>query len=479
VGKFDTPGEDCLSDVLVRLNEAGAIAAISSARLAYANSNETFARIFYSYLFDSTLAYSIGAAYGSAMAKATSERTSVKSYALLGDPSILFVNRSHAVALSIRDEKKLPLDTLQALQRITVQGTVNPRGAGLPAGAAFGTANAPAYVQIGIYNPPDTSIRKDGGSWDVSYSLPGAPIFVGTTPVTGGAFELSLVLPRRLSFGKPGAKLAAFAWQGSRAATGYQQDIVFSGEAPYTSSDSAGPRISVRPVYFDEARNAPATVTDRIVTALPIQIEIELFDESGIDVIGVAPDEGLTIEIPGARTKSNINHQFQFAQGDFRSGVAVVNFQENDIKPGSYSMIVGAQDLLGYISCRTIAFEVVADAPLRLGQVFNYPNPMIVGNSTRFYFYTSTATDQWSLEGDRVQATIKIYSLSGKLLRVLGSESGGARNGIAWDGRDQHGRLLGPNIYLYRVTARLIDNLREKHAESSIRKLVIRPPKRG
>ena len=40
VGKFDIPGVECLSEAFVKAKNAGAVAAVSSTRLAYANSNE-------------------------------------------------------------------------------------------------------------------------------------------------------------------------------------------------------------------------------------------------------------------------------------------------------------------------------------------------------------------------------------------------------------------------------------------------------
>jgi hypothetical protein len=66
---------------------------------------------------------------------------------------------------------------------------------------------------------------------------------------------------------------------------------------------------------------------------------------------------------------------------------------------------------------------------------------------------------------------IKIYSLSGRLLRVIKN----AGNGEIWDGRDQTGYQLPPNIYLYQVTAWYPQQ--DKQVQSKIEKIVMHPPK--
>jgi hypothetical protein len=90
-----------------------------------------------------------------------------------------------------------------------------------------------------------------------------------------------------------------------------------------------------------------------------------------------------------------------------------------------------------------------------------------MGQTTRFYFYPSNTT----YEELPVSIYIKVYSLSGRLLRVFTS----AHNGLIWDGRDQVGNLLSPNVYLYQISA--YNNTYQKNVKSKIKKLVIQPPR--
>jgi len=475
VGEFDRPGHQSLSDRLLSLSHAGAIAAIAATRTAYASSNTTLATKFYQFLFDPHAGRSLGAAYREAMANYSAN----KQYAFLGDPSMRFVNPRFGISLEIIDANGRNADTLKALQTVTIRGRVGELdSAGIPAGtaSAFGSLS-PAWVQIGFYNPYDTAQRKDGSSHSiVPYLMPGAPVFVGRTQVHSGAFEQTVFIPRNVAFEKPGVRLTAFAWQDAVDAVGYDGDVVFKGTDIVATTDTMGPAIAIRPVYYDSRRNARAAFTDRVSLSLPAEVEICLSDPSGIDVVGTAPNEGLTIEIPGVLPRQNINHKFHFNEGDFRSGVAVVNFESGAMRPGDYALDVSAQDLLGKTAVRAFSLRVMAEDAFSLDHVFNYPNPMPVGGATRFYFYASTPS-LLGTANDGITATVRIYALSGKLLRVLRSQNGALQNGVLWDGTDELGNVLGPNIYLYQVIAdnTLQQQQQPERVKSAIRKLVIKP----
>jgi hypothetical protein len=179
------------------------------------------------------------------------------------------------------------------------------------------------------------------------------------------------------------------------------------------------------------------------------------------------------MEIPGIISRRNINYKFQFAEGDFRKGSALLSFEENDLKVGSYPLKVTAQDLPGNVSQAAFTLEITDRMAFTLNHVFNTPNPMRMGGTTRFFFYPSTTTTQNVVPPLDYIIVIKIYSLGGKLLKVIKKAS----NGQTWDGRDQTGYVLPPNIYLYQVTADYPSQDEGKLIKSKIQKLVIHPPK--
>jgi hypothetical protein len=88
---------------------------------------------------------------------------------------------------------------------------------------------------------------------------------------------------------------------------------------------------------------------------------------------------------------------------------------------------------------------------------------MKMGKKTAFYFDLTKVSN--------VRSTIKLYSMSGRLLRVFY----GAHSGEVFDGKDQTGNLLSPKVYLYQLTAEDLDE--QKTVKSPIQKLAVYPPR--
>jgi hypothetical protein len=464
VGKFDKPGQVCLSGALVTASASGAAAAISSTRVAYATTNENLAVSFYNQLFKQPSTNSIGAALYLARMNINEP-----NYAILGDPSLQFVNPSRSITLDIYDDSTgMRIDTLKAFQSVKVKGKVLQNGI---VDNGFGSTGNKAIVNISLFNPNDSASRKDGVNREVRYLLPGKPVFVGKLAVQNGVFEQNILIPRSVAFNKKGVKLAGMAWiEGSSisAVGANDSSLIFNGYVQLNSNDTLGPQISIRPVYDDNLMNVSNVVLkDGIVSSLPTKFEIELYDPSGIDVANSGPDEGLTMEIPGGLAKSNINHKFAFKEGDFKQGKAVLDLQKNSLKEGTYDLNVSASDLIGNVSKQKFSLVITPGNDLQLDQVFNFPNPFRMNELTKFYFFHSNT----SSENANASVTIKIYSLSGRLLRVFTN----ARNGVVWDGRDQAGTLLSPNVYLYQVTAK--SSVLQKTVKSKVKKIVIHPPR--
>jgi hypothetical protein len=475
VGKFDQPGQKrSLAEYLVLASKSAAIATISAMREAYASDNEKLARNFFSSVFDTTdtAARTLGEAL--ALAKSQSRDDNQKVYSFLGDPSIQVLRPARKISLSITDNQGKPIDSLKALMQVTVKGTIMQSN-GTP-DAQFGTAASPANVLVSMFNPAFIAMRKDNGPLpNVTYKMPGTPIFAGQTQVINGTFEQRILVPKNVTFDKNGANLTAYVWDGPVSALGNKKDFLFHGFSTSSVVDTTGPTISVRPVYKSASAGADASTgmgasfTDRITAPLPLTIEIALFDSNGIDIVSTGPDEGLTFEVPGVVARKNINYKFQFSQGDYRRGSAGWSFNEGSMTPGTYAIQVTSQDLLGNASRKSIAIEITAPLELALYHVFNYPNPMRMGDSCRFYFDLSKTVNQ-SVD-DRVKVSIRLFTLSGRLVRVFND----VKRGEVFNGKDNFNNRLSPGVYLYQMIAE--DKLQQKVVKSKIEKLAINPPR--
>ncbi|MDE2997542.1 MAG: C25 family cysteine peptidase [Gemmatimonadota bacterium] len=108
---------------------------------------------------------------------------------------------------------------------------------------------------------------------------------------------------------------------------------------------------------------------------------------------------------------------------------------------GRYTLSVSGTDQLGNGPAeKSMAFQVSSD--LAIKRVLNVPNP------------TAEATEFTYILSRPAEVEIRIFTISGRLIRILEGAPGRAGyNQIRWDGRDAGGHLLANGVYLYTVTA--------------------------
>jgi hypothetical protein len=111
----------------------------------------------------------------------------------------------------------------------------------------------------------------------------------------------------------------------------------------------------------------------------------------------------------------------------------------------------------------TLTFKktVNVNQNLQLLDVFNYPNPF--SHKTNFTFVLSTVPEE---------LTIRIYAVSGRLLKVIRRSADdltvGFNKSIEWDGRDEDGDLVANGVYLYKVILK-----KDGKSETNTNKLAI------
>ncbi len=475
VGLFDKPDHESLTGALVNLADAGAGVGIASARDAYASSNEDLSLLFYSALFDTSGNYSAGAAYSHAVEKKISS-LNTETYIYFGDPSLSFTSYSYSADLEFTnaDGNRITLDTVRALQRFSVRGRIRPRNTSTE---SFDGSQSPSYIQVRISNPPRTAGRKDGGTnQSIRYTLPGQAVFSAQTEIHNDSFSIPVSIPKNVVYDVAGAKLTAFAWDAQREtyAAGFREDILFHGTATSQVNDTAGPTITLRPLYYNTNRNMDGALEDNITASLPFQLEVTVSDPNGIDLSGTGPGEGVQIEIPGLLGRQNINGKLQLSNDDYNTAEGVIGFDKNQTEPGTYALNAHASDLLGNATHKRSTLEIVPNDTLRITRVLNYPNPMRLDATTRFFIYTSSPSTQWA-ETYNYSYSISVYTLTGK--RVWHATRD--RVPIVWDGKDRFGNKLAPDVYLYKVkvTDKTTSQIEPRTKESTLHKLVIVPPK--
>ncbi len=107
----------------------------------------------------------------------------------------------------------------------------------------------------------------------------------------------------------------------------------------------------------------------------------------------------------------------------------------------------------------TVSYDVIVSGELVLKDLNNFPNPM--RNETNFVFEIGGGDISGNFK-------IKIYTVSGRLIKILDNPVNIGLNQISWDGKDDDGELVANGTYLYKLTSE-----GESKLETKTQKLVI------
>ena len=168
-------------------------------------------------------------------------------------------------------------------------------------------------------------------------------------------------------------------------------------------------------------------------------IQATLTDDNGIDYI----TRPVHLEI------SRDNQQFTpISETEYRlsnvsgSNQVSLNYQSPELEPGTYQVRLNASDLDGNASEEEIEFRV--HKILQLLQAMNYPNPF--GDETVITCELTGAADEM---------TVKIYSLSGRLVREFTEPARAGFTMIPWDGQDRDGDEVANGVYYCKIRVKM------------------------
>ncbi len=164
-------------------------------------------------------------------------------------------------------------------------------------------------------------------------------------------------------------------------------------------------------------------------------IQATLTDDNGIDYI----TRPVHLEI------SRDNQQFTpISEAEYRlsnvsgSNQVSLNYQSPHIEPGTYRIRLSASDLEGNSSDEEIEFRI--HKILQLLRAMNYPNP-----------FNRETEITCELTGAADEMIVKIYSLSGRLIREFTEPARAGFTMIPWDGRDRDGDEVANGVYYCKI----------------------------
>jgi len=465
---FDEPNEVSAGEQLILKADGGAIVLMTTVRVVFAGSNELLNDKFLVSMFDPTSTNrTIGdiARIGKNTSIATALNT--RKFVLMGNPALKLNFASQSIQTTNIQTENTSIDTLKALQQITVSGQITDASGNLL--NDFNGTIAPV-----IFDKQQT-LTTLGNDLSSSWSQPGDPcngtgdeyscpenfdvqksiIFKGNATVTNGQFNFSFVVPKDIdyTFGNGRLSYHAVATDG-RLAAGFDNQVIIGGITNQLSNDNEGPLIDL---YL----NDESFVYGGLTNNTPLLI-VNLNDDNGINTVGRGIGHDLTALLNENTAQPIVlNDYYESELDNFTQGQVLYPLEQ--LENGRHSISIKAWDVLNNSSDKYTEFVVADSEDLALSHVLNYPNPFTT--KTNFWFEHNRA-------GDQLNVTVRVFTVSGKLVKSLQTVIPAANTRVTdleWNGLDDFGNKIGKGVYVYQLT--VIDSNGNKADE--IEKLVV------
>ena len=450
VARFDHSDAPPLGSTIVTTAGKGAMASISGTRPTFPANNSMIGKEFFGQLYDlaaqkRTIGETLTKARNATIASrrdgigSNAKVTNQDAYVLMGDPSMVFAPTGLQMSFT-----GLP-DTLKALSQITAKATYSSSN---PAQAVLRFLNAPVQERL-------TNNETSCPSCTATVTQTRKQILSNTATGNGGNLAFDAFVPAKLNFGDVVSYSAFGIDTKTGLMGGYSRDsILMSGTDPNANlKDDQGPQVSFRPCDSAYSAGEPFVGTAKI--PLPFCLQVQMFDSAGISSSS-SPDEGVIVNIPGILDtwRPELQTGSSFRQMSFQ-----VHFDSSSYKTGAtYALGILAHDQMGNYTRAQLNLEVQDPGTTGLYDVFNRPNPVKTGSSTTFYFKVSTSPDANSTVPASIQASIRIHTLSGKLIKVLRTDltqTGNILPRAVWDLHDDFGNAVANGLYPYTVKLRV------------------------
>jgi Peptidase family C25 len=450
VARFDHTDAPPLGSTVVVTSSKGAMASVSGTRPTFPENNSVIGKEFFGQIYGLDVqARTIGEALtkarnatlatGNDVIYSNPRVTNQDAYVLMGDPSMVFAPTGLQLKVG-----NLP-DTLMALTQIR-------------ANATYSSSNSATAV-IRFLNSPVKDILTNNEvtcpECTDSVTQPRKQILSSTGTGIGGSLVFNAFVPAKLNFGETMGYSAFGIDTKTGLAGGYYRDsVLILGTNPNANlQDNQGPQVTFRPCDSAFSAGEPFVVTAKI--PLPFCLQVQMFDSSGISSSS-SPDEGVIVNVPGILDtwRPDLQTGLSFRQMSFQ-----MHFDSTSYKTGTtYALGVLAHDQMGNYTRAQLKLDIQDPGTTGLYDVFNRPNPIKSGTSTTFYFKLSTNPDANSTVPASIQASIRIHTLSGKLIKVLHTDltqSGSIMPRAVWDLHDDFGNPVANGLYPYTVKLRI------------------------
>lgn len=437
--RFDDPLRTSAGELVFLNPNGGAVALLTTSRVAYSNTNYNLNKVFLSNAFLKTAGHykSLGELMQLAKNSNVTSYFNIRNFVLVGDPSITpSYPKYNVVATHINGNVvSAEADTIGAFSKVQISGAITDDD-----GIVLERFNGLVYPTVFDKPSQINTLENDPRSYPFTFYYQKNVLFKGKVSVVNGLFDFSFIVPKDISYDYGNGKISFYAHSENEDALGYFDNFIIGGVDTLSMiSDEKGPEIRL-------FMNDDKFVNNGMTNESPLLIAY-VSDSTGINTVsnGVGHD-AVAILNDDLANSIIINDFFESDLDSYNSGVFKYPFRK--LPEGRHKLTVKVWDILNNSSQESIEFIVVNSAELAIKHVLNYPNPFTT--HTSFFF-------EQNQPGNILDIQIQIFTISGKSVKNIRQSVtmyGFRSDAIEWDGRDDFGDKLAKGVYLYKLKVR-------------------------
>lgn len=461
ISPYDTRGTD-IGRIALFNPTGGAFAVMCASRSVYANYNEALNKYFTKQLFEcdkNGRPISVGEALQRCKVQlltAGGDATFNKlKYALLGDPAVpIAAPRNNVYIDSINGifmASGLPMQQLKAGSVVRFSGHVaNAKGA--IDNEFEGTITASLFDRIETITCKNNS--KDDQT--MTYQDRTKLLFEGTDSIRGGRFEISIPIPRDISYSEENGCLSLYASGKGRDAEAHGSFKRFY----LNGTDANAPADTIAPNLFLYL-NSPDFPNGGIVPQEALLIA-DIADDCAINASGVSLGHNIELCIDNKTNEIiSLNDYFSYDFGSYRTGQVTYTMPQLD--RGEHQLTLRVWDVAGNATTQSLNFTI-GDAPAD-GFSLNITKP-VAKTTTNIIIHNSN-------NNLPTNYTIEAYDLNGRCVWLHRSTSESKSHYLySWNLTDINGSRLPAGIYLLKAKAES-DGLKQ---ETKAQRIIVLQP---
>jgi hypothetical protein len=433
--RFDDPARLSAGELALLNPIGGAIGLFTTVRLVYSGQNAALNEKFYDNVGFDSISQLNPPRLGD-IVKGTKNAyidLNTRNFTLLGDPFLMLAYANYGVKTSKINGKDLALfnDTLKALKKFEISGFVTDK-----IGNKLTSYNGEIYPVIyDKFTTYSTLGQNPPLSMPMPFVMQNNVLYRGKSSVTNGDFTFSFVVPKDIAYEYGYGKISYYFSNPTTDGNGFYNKINIGGTGDSAAIDNKGPDIAL---FLNDQKFVNGGLTNENPKLIA-----KLFDENGINTTGKGIGRDLTFVIDNNQTQAVIvNDKYQANLNSYQSGE--VQYDIKNLSAGKHQLKFKAYDVYNNIGETTIDFEVRSSEKPTILNLLNYPNPF--NNSTTFHF-------DHNLNGQEMKVMIQIFTVNGRLVKTLQSQSNGVGthfDQLFWDGKDEYGDKLANGVYIYK-----------------------------